>query len=240
MTAGAGAEALFATLLAEQPSQPFVTFYDDATGERVELSTRSLANWVAKTHFLLLDELGLGVGDLAYVALPADWITVSVLLGCWSAGLQVTTTPGVAAVAFVQPSTLAEAGGTPDTFVINPASMTRAHSGAAPMGAVDYVAAVRPQADNWATVRFPAGPTDSATDSMTRSELSAAARERASALGLTPGARVLSVQPWTGPDDWIDALLAPMSVAGSIVLVAHADPTRHDRRIEQENVTAEL
>ena len=82
-----GAEALFATLLAEQPSRPFVTFYDDATGERVELSARSLANWVAKTHFLLLDELGLGVGDTALVALPADWITVPILLGCWSAGL---------------------------------------------------------------------------------------------------------------------------------------------------------
>ncbi len=50
-------------VLAERPGDPLVTFYNDATGERIELSAKSLANWVAKTHFLLLDELGLGPGD---------------------------------------------------------------------------------------------------------------------------------------------------------------------------------
>ncbi len=67
-----GAEALFAAVLADQPTRPLVTYYNDASGERIELSARSLANWVAKTHFLLLEELGLGVCDTALVALPAD------------------------------------------------------------------------------------------------------------------------------------------------------------------------
>ena len=48
-------------LLAEQlrrdPARPLVTFYDDATGERVELSVTTYANWVAKTAGLLQDEL---------------------------------------------------------------------------------------------------------------------------------------------------------------------------------------
>ena len=74
-------------MLAAQPSRPFVTYYDEATGERAELSARSLANWVAKTHHLLGDELGLGVGDLALIVLPAHWISVPAVLGCLTAGL---------------------------------------------------------------------------------------------------------------------------------------------------------
>ena len=69
-------EALFDRLLADDPGRPFVTYYDEASGERSELSRKSLANWVAKTHFLLQDELGLGVGDTALIALPPHWISV--------------------------------------------------------------------------------------------------------------------------------------------------------------------
>lgn len=45
------------------PAAPLVTFYDDATGERVELSARTFDNWVAKTANLLQDELNAGPGD---------------------------------------------------------------------------------------------------------------------------------------------------------------------------------
>ena len=82
-------EGLFSARLAADAAAPLVTFYDDATGERAELSARSLANWVAKTHFLLVDELGLGVGDRAVIALPVHWLAFPVLLGCWFAGLEV-------------------------------------------------------------------------------------------------------------------------------------------------------
>ena len=158
MSAGSGAEALFAAVLAAAPTRPLITFYDDANGERIELSARSLANWVTKTHFLLLDELGLGVGDTALIALGADWITVPILLGCWSAGLTLTSTADDdAQVAFATPGTLAAVGRAPDVFVINPGSMTRSFGAAAvPGSAGDYVAAVRPQPDSWAGVRFPA------------------------------------------------------------------------------------
>ena len=35
--------------LADDPANPRLTYYDDASGERVELSTTTLVNWVAKT-----------------------------------------------------------------------------------------------------------------------------------------------------------------------------------------------
>ena len=39
-----------------------MTHYDDATGERVELSATTLENWVSKTANLLQDELGRTAG----------------------------------------------------------------------------------------------------------------------------------------------------------------------------------
>ena len=62
----------------------------------------SLGNWVAKTHFLLTDELGLGVGDAALIDLPAHWISVPCVLGALTAGLALTDDGGSAAVAFVK------------------------------------------------------------------------------------------------------------------------------------------
>ena len=72
----ASPEGLFAALLAVAPAQPFVTYYGDGSHDRAELSARSLANWIAKTYFLLTDELGLGRGNTAYIDLPAHWISV--------------------------------------------------------------------------------------------------------------------------------------------------------------------
>jgi hypothetical protein len=203
-------EALFAAVLDASASRPFVTYYDEGTGERSELSARSLANWVAKTHFLLTDEHGLGVGDAAHVDLPAHWISVPILLGCWTAGLEVTTDAARADVAFVAST---------------------------PEGRDDYVAAVRPQPDVWATVHAPAVSSDPALDGLTRADLVAKAAGRAGELGLAPGARVLTTREWHGPDDWIDALLAPLSVGGSLVIVRGGTAEVVARRAGQERAT---
>ncbi|HEU5268962.1 MAG TPA: TIGR03089 family protein, partial [Jatrophihabitans sp.] len=82
-------ETLFAARLARDPGAPLVTFYDDATGERAELSAKSLGNWIAKTYSLLTDSLGLGPGDTAQLSVPVHWLAVPVLFGCWFAGLAV-------------------------------------------------------------------------------------------------------------------------------------------------------
>jgi uncharacterized protein (TIGR03089 family) len=79
------AELLAAALRAD-PSGPFLTFYDDATGERVELSLTSLDNWVAKTANLLVDELDLEPGEPVSVSLPPHWQTAVVHLAVGVAG----------------------------------------------------------------------------------------------------------------------------------------------------------
>jgi uncharacterized protein (TIGR03089 family) len=233
-------EALFAAMLAAEPSRPLISFYDDASGEWAELSARSLANWVAKTHFLLMDSVGAGVGDSAFVDVPAHWISVPILLGCWSAGLSVVDSPDDAAVGFVSPLTAARALGLPDVFAIAPASAARGFGGQPPAGTDDYVVAVRPQPDAWGTVRSPGRPADPAIGALTRAEVVAQAAARADELGLTRGGRVLCERVWAGESDWLDALLVPLSVGASIVLVANADPTKREARIRQERITATI
>jgi uncharacterized protein (TIGR03089 family) len=228
-------EALFAALVETAPARPFVTYYDEATGERSELSARSAANWVAKTHFLLTDELGLGVGDAAYVDLPAHWISAPVLLGCWTAGLSVTTGPAQAAAAFVTAETAGGAKGVADTYAVAPEQAARGFTGATPpAGTSDYVAAVRPQPDAWATVHPPASPGDPALDDVPRADLVAKARACAGELGMQPGARVL-VTPER--PEWVGTLLAALTVGGSLVIVRGASSDVLARRAEQERAT---
>lgn len=232
-------EGLFDALVRTEPTRPFVTYYDETTGERSELSVRSLGNWVAKTYFLLMDELGLGVGDRALVALPAHWISVPAVLGAFTAGLEVTTA-GSGEVAFVEPATLPRASGVPDVYAVAPASAAQGFGGSAPAGAADYVSAVRPQQDKWPQVRLVAGPDDPGLDGAARRAVVERARDRAADLGVGHGARVLTTRPWGSAADLLDSLLVPLAVGGSVVVVRGADESTLARRVEQERVTAQL
>jgi len=90
--------AVLADRLRRDPGRPLVTFYDDETGERVELSVTTYANWVAKAGSLLVDELGLERGDTVRVDLPPHWLAPVFLGAAWSAGLVVTDADEPAAV----------------------------------------------------------------------------------------------------------------------------------------------
>lgn len=230
-------EGLFDRLLAADPGRPFVTYYDEATGERAELSRKSLANWVAKTHFLLRDELGLGVGDSAAIALPAHWISVPAVLGALTAGLELTDA-GPADVAFAAPDRLPVDAA--DVFLIAPDSAAVGLGDQLPAGASDYVAAVRPQADKWQTVQLEAGPEARCLPGLSRGQAVTTASERARDLGADDGARLLSTRPWIGPSDWVDALLVPLVVGGSVVFVRNADDATVERRMQQERATVRL
>ncbi len=74
--------------------EPAVTFYDHATGERVELSYVTYANWVAKTASFLQDEVGLARGDVVAVDLPTHWLAPVWLGAVWSLGLTASDTSG--------------------------------------------------------------------------------------------------------------------------------------------------
>ena len=83
----AGPAELLRGRVADDPSSPLVTFYDDAAGERVELSARTFDNWVAKTANFLVDGLAAEPGTRVVLVLPPHWQTAAWLMACWSAGL---------------------------------------------------------------------------------------------------------------------------------------------------------
>lgn len=82
--------AVLARSLRADPGRPLVTFYDHGTGERVELSVTTYANWVAKASSLLVEEHDLERGSTLRVDLPAHWLTTVFLGAAWNAGLVVT------------------------------------------------------------------------------------------------------------------------------------------------------
>lgn len=234
-------EQLFTDLYRADPSRPFVTYYDEASGERTELSVKSLANWVAKTHFLLTDELGLGVGDTALVAMDPHWIGYPVLLGCLTAGLALTgTDAGGATVAFVDEQHLTAAAGVPDVYAVAGGAAALGFGGTAPEGAADYVTAVRPQPDAWSLVQLTAADDDAFTADESRAEAVRRAAELAASRGVGRGARVLSTAGGNDSDGWLTALLVPLVVGGSVVLVRNADEATVARRMEQERATVTL
>jgi uncharacterized protein (TIGR03089 family) len=94
--------------LSRDGSRPFLTYYDDASGERVELSVATTANWVAKTANFLADEHGIDAGDVVGVQLPMHWQAVVVLLASWAAGAQVSFDVADAVVTFATPGTAAD------------------------------------------------------------------------------------------------------------------------------------
>lgn len=77
-------------LVTTDPGRPRITVYDDTDsptrGERVELSARVLANWVAKAANLLQDELDVTPGSLVRLDLPPHWRTLYWALAVWSVG----------------------------------------------------------------------------------------------------------------------------------------------------------
>ena len=78
----------------DRGSEPLITYYDLASGERTELSGVSFANWVDKTSNLLVDELMIDPADQVELSLaathPGHWVTLVWELACWQVGAVVT------------------------------------------------------------------------------------------------------------------------------------------------------
>ncbi|MFG2053514.1 TIGR03089 family protein [Micromonospora sp. NPDC048930] len=221
---------VFADAIATDPTRPLLTWYDDATGERTELSGATLANWVAKTANLLVDEVALAPGDRAAVLLPPHWQTAAVLLGCWSAKLTVLDTPGDVDVLFAA-ATGADAAqrwsaGERYVLALDPFALPMR---AVPAGFADFVTAVRGHGDHFTP--YPQGGEADA-------ELLARAEARAAELCLTPGDRILvDATAYPDPADW---LLAPLTAGATLVACANLDPSRLDARTATEKVTRTL
>ncbi len=230
-------DALLDPLLGGDRMGPRITYYDDDTGERIELSTVTLANWAAKTANLLREEFGLGPGSRVAVLLPAHWQTAAVLLGAWWIGAEVVLA-GAADAALCTSDRLAEAddavaGGEVAVLSLDPFGKPAEDL---PVGVTDYATAVRVHGDAVVPERVPGA----ALDGQSVDDVRTAARHSAAAQGLSAGDRVMSDKAWSTPTELIDNLIAPLVAGASLVQLANPDPAALDRRRVTEKITRTL
>jgi len=233
---------LLAAALASDPGRPFVTFYDEKTGERIELSVTTFANWVAKTANLLVDGLGLAAGDVVCIDLPRHWQAPVWSVAAWYAGLTVALggDPANAALAVVGPAGLETGLAAPEVVALSLRPLG-APFGAAelPAGVLDYAREVAGYGDRFS------GPTNggapllvTAAGDLGPDEVSARAEGRAATWALSTGGRLLLGDPLDPLDEVLGATLVPLVVGGSVVLVRDAGPERLDQLATAELVTA--
>jgi uncharacterized protein (TIGR03089 family) len=229
--------AVLDRMLRADPVGPRITYYDDATGERIELSAVTLANWAAKTGNLLRDELGAGPASRVAVLLPAHWQTAAVLFGAWWIGAEVVLGGSDADVALCTADRLSQADVVTagEVAVLSLDAFGRPAPDL-PVGVTDYATAVRVHGDQIVAEPHP-GP---ALAGRSVDEVLADCQTSAAAMGLTAGDRVLSTASWDEPDDVIAHLLAILAIDGSLVQVANPDPASLPRKIETEKVTRVL
>ncbi len=230
--------------LRRDPGRPLVTFYDGESGERIELSVTTYANWVAKAASLLVDEIGLDRGDSLRVDLPAHWLGPVLLGAAWTAGLRVT---GAADpdVVVCGPASLASWA---DRSAGRPAAGRRCSRARCSPSASGSPRACRTACTTSASrsgrsptrscrwTRRP--PTTSRTTSagvaVTQDELWTAA---AAGSLLTDGGRLLSVANPASPPG-IATVTEPLLRGGSLVLVARAGRELLETTYAAERATA--
>jgi uncharacterized protein (TIGR03089 family) len=230
--------AVLDPLMAADPAGPRITYYNDATDERIELSTATLANWAAKTGNLLRDELGAGPGSRVAVLLPAHWQTAAVLLGIWWIGAEVVLNASQeegADIALCTVVRLDEADAAVGSGEIAVLSLDPFGEPVAdlPVGVIDYATSVRVHGDQISPEQHPGA----ALDGRSVFDVLAGAQASATAQGFTAGDRVMSTAGWRTADELTDNLLAVFAAGASLVQVTNPDPAALDRRRQMEKVT---
>ncbi|NHA68004.1 TIGR03089 family protein [Phycicoccus flavus] len=246
MTVADSAAALLARMMAADPGRPRITVYDDTdgptAGERVELSARVFANWVAKAANLLQDELDAEPGRTVRVDLPPHWRTAYWAFAAWSVGASVVV-PGAgdgtdgggdtgdtaADVLVTDDPDTAAATDAEHVVLVTLAALARSATGPVPAGAVDEAHEVATHGDVFVPL---AEPDPAAPALLTRD----GRRTFADLVPTGTGGRVHTGTVDTGA--FLDLLLEVWAGDGSVVLTRGApEPEVLAARLTSEGVT---
>ncbi|MET7948763.1 TIGR03089 family protein [Micromonospora sp. NPDC005324] len=236
-----------------EAERPLLSYRDEATGERVDLTAQQVGQWAARSASLLRDGCRLGPGSRVAVLLPPHWRTAAVLLGAWASGRAVSFRPRATAglavlepggdrpfdAVFVTPERqddwLEDVPDAPHRYLVGtgPGRLDDV-----PLGWLDWSAEVLRYGDG-APDHTAIHPSDPATaDGTTYGQWGALAQEFATMLALRAGDRLLVDAAETEqPLKW---LLAPLSAGASVVISANLDPARRDAVVAAEQVTRVL
>lgn len=213
---------LFAAAVRRDGGAPLLTYYDDATGERIELSAVTTANWVAKTANLLVDEYDLEAGEAVAIGLPPHWLGVVWALSAWSAGAAVTT--GTGTVAICGPDFAVR--GERETVGSALLPLGGRFREPLPEGIHDYGAEVYNHPDVFVPFT-PPSPDSPAYDELTHADLISTAEPVAD--------RILVTKDLVSRDG-VGLLTGVIAGGGSIVLCRNLDAAKLERRVADEKV----
>jgi uncharacterized protein (TIGR03089 family) len=253
--------ALWRARAASDAGRPFLTYLDDATGERVELSYTTFGNWLAKTANLVQDDLMAGPGDRIAVCTPPHWQTAVWAVAPLLAGAVVDpwgdAKSAHSVISGPDEESLNTARDCPgERLALSLLPLGRPFE-VVPDGFRDYSAEVRAFGDRFAAFTPPQPDTEALVvegngRALTHRELieqaavaASAAKEQPDgpAVGLGSTDRLLvdvRGDRFTG-NDLIGWLFGPLLVGAGVVIVRGAtDPARLDRIAEMERVTRRL
>ena len=143
---------LFAQRLKTDPSGPLITYYDTDTGERIELSATSLANWINKTANFLTDELMVDEGATIQLNLPLHWQSLVWLQAAWACGLAVDLDSHSEHSVVITSQAQAQVPSSPadDLVVLSLRPLGLPCDVELPVGALDFATSVRTHGDYFA------------------------------------------------------------------------------------------
>jgi uncharacterized protein (TIGR03089 family) len=234
--------------LLDDPGRPRVTWYGPG-GERVELSGKTLLNWVSKTANLLVAELDAEPGTTVGIDLPAHWRTVSWLLATWAAGAhavvvpdvgvgggETSSAPGLDVLVTTEPGRPDRASGAEHVVAVALPALATSFGSSLPEAVHDAAVEVRLQPDVFQPYQTP-DPGDAAFTAAglttSHGDLVTAAREAAAAAGVQPGDRVLT---GAGPELALGGWLGVLALDGSLVL--HHDPAAAPESLDAQEAVS--
>ncbi len=223
--------------LRADPARPLLTFYDDATDERTELSVATFANWVAKTANLLRDDLGVEPGATLALDLPCHWQAAVWLQAGWTLGLHVRPPGGPVDVHVQSYDGRVPAGaGEVVALGLGPWGLPRREATAPDGATLDFDREVHGHGDRFVPTggTAPDAPllTPPGDRPLAAAELVALAR----AQRVDEGARLLVTEPLAGLPAVLAGLLVPLAAGSTAVLCRNLDPARLGARAAEEGL----
>ncbi|MGL4306906.1 MAG: TIGR03089 family protein [Mycobacteriaceae bacterium] len=219
-------------MMKNSPTGPRITFYDDATDERIELSTLTLMNWAAKTANLISEEFDITSDSKVCVLLPAHWQSAAVLLGLWWSGAEVLLHPTTCDLALTTMNNYDRCNGAADVLLLSLDPFGHPVP-ELPPGATDYATSVRIHGDSFS----PLNAGEYALEGHTASAVFSAAQQSALDQGFSVGDRVLSTAPWDDYQSLLKSFISILATGASLVQVAHEDDSKRAQKLKTEKIT---
>ena len=228
-------------------SRPFITFYDHASGERVELSLTTYANWVSKVAGLLVEEGDLERGMRLRLDLPTHWLGPVFLGAAWTIGLAITDDDEEPDAVVCGPESLeswSERAGRLPVFACSLRPLGVRFADPLPGDVHDVGIEVWSQPDAFTAwdpptgvdVAIEGGAIEGQGSSVTQAQLMEAA---AAGSVLTDGGRLFSATNPASPPGVV-ALTEPLVLGGSLVLVRHLAAEHSQSTYDAERATHRL